>query len=216
MITLQQIKGARGILDWTQDDLAKAAGVSRLALHNLENGATNPRVETLRRIQKALEQGGIEFISGGCRIKEQTLDVSIYEGPDALLRVYDDMIDVFTGSGGVCYISGVDEKKFVEACGDQFQDYMKRFDKLGVIDNMLAIEGDVNFVEATRYYRWVPEEIFSQVPYMIYADRYAIILWGPPLKIVLIRNKDIAASYLKQFKAHWQRGKVPPSSVSKD
>jgi hypothetical protein len=58
-------------------------------------------------------------------------------------------------------------------------------------------------------YRWVPEEIFSQTPYMVYGDNYAIVLWGPPVKVVLIRNPEIAASYRKQFQAHWRRGSVP-------
>ena len=44
---------------------------------------------------------------------------------------------------------------------------------------------------------------------MVYGDKYAIILWGPPVKIVLIHNKEIAQSYRKQFMAHWRRGKVP-------
>jgi hypothetical protein len=45
---------------------------------------------------------------------------------------------------------------------------------------------------------------------MVYGDKYAIILWGPPVKITLIQNTDIADSYRKQFKAHWRRGKLPP------
>lgn len=209
MITIQQIKGARGILGWSQDELAKAARISRLALNNMERGVTAPRNETMQRVRMALEKGGIEFITGGCRMREETLDVKVFEGEDALLRVYDDMIVTFTGTGGVCYISGVEEKKFVEACGDKFEEYMETFVRIGVIDNMLAKEGDTNFVEALRFYRWVPEEIFLQVPYMIYGDKYAIILWGPPLKIILIHNAEIAASFLKQFKAHWNRAKIP-------
>jgi transcriptional regulator with XRE-family HTH domain len=209
MITIQQIKGARGILDWTQDELATAARISRPALNNLERGLTKPRAETLQRIQKALERAGIGFISGGCRLKEETLDVRVLDGKDSLFRLYDDVIDTYTGTGGAIHISGVDEKKFIEAGGDRFFEYLRKFADLGIVDNLLARNGDANLVVPAKYYRWVPEEIFSQVPYMVYGDKYAIILWGPPLRIVLIHNQEISASYRKQFQAHWRRGKTP-------
>lgn len=212
MLTIRQIKGARGILDWTQDQLANAAGISRPALNNLERGETSPHTETLKRIEKALERVGIEFIPGGCRFKEDILDVQVFHGDEALFSLYDDVINTYTGTGGVICISGVDESRFIKAGGERFFSYLKRFTDLGIVDNLLAKEGDTHFVVPLKYYRWVSEEIFSQAPYMVYGDKYAIILWGPPVKIVLIQNAEIAASYRKQFKAHWRRGKVPPAA----
>jgi transcriptional regulator with XRE-family HTH domain len=209
MITIPQIKGARGILGWTQDELAAAAKISLPALNNLERGLTRPHAETLQRIRKALERAGIEFISGGCRLAEETLDVQIFEGEAALFRLYDDVIETYTGTGGVILVSGVDERKFVQAGGDRFHEYLKKFSALGIVDNLLAKDGDTHLVVPVKYYRWVADEIFSQVPYMVYDDKYAIILWGPPVKIILIHNAEIAASYRKQFKAHWRRGKIP-------
>src|SRR3979409_2134253 len=84
MLCVNQIKGARGILDWTQNDLAAAARISRPALNNLERGQTRPPPETMRRIQKALERAGIEFVSGGCRLKEDILDIQVLHGGEAL------------------------------------------------------------------------------------------------------------------------------------
>jgi len=212
MITVRQIKAARGLLDWTQDKLAGAAKLSRPALNNLERGVTSPQTETLRRIRKALERAGVEFISGGCRMKEDVLDVQVFHGEEALFRLYDDVIATYLGIGGVIHISGVDERKFITAGGERFLEYLKRFSELGIIDNLLAKEGDTHLVVPAKYYRWVPEEIFLQVPYMVYGDKYAIILWGPPVKVVLIQNAEIAESYRRQFKAHWRRGKVPPAT----
>ena len=191
MITITQIKGARGLLDWTQNDLAKAAGLSRPALNNLESGLTSPQAETLRRLKTAIERAGVEFIPGGCRLKELILEVSIFEGNEALFNLYDDILAVFAGQGGVIHISGVDERKFVKAGGDRFFAYLKKFDAADIVDNLLAKEGDTHLVVPAKCYRWVPEEIYSQTPYMVYGDNYAIILWGPPVKIVLIRNKEI-------------------------
>jgi len=47
MITPGQIRAARGFLNWTQAQLAKAAGLSEVAVKNLERGRTDPRASTL-------------------------------------------------------------------------------------------------------------------------------------------------------------------------
>ncbi|MBP9868706.1 MAG: helix-turn-helix transcriptional regulator, partial [Alphaproteobacteria bacterium] len=47
MIVLTQIKAARALLGWTQENLAKVAKLSLPAVNNLERGLTTPRRETL-------------------------------------------------------------------------------------------------------------------------------------------------------------------------
>src|SRR5215471_2814054 len=46
MIRPGQIRAARGLLDWTQAQLARAAGLSQVAVKNLERGRTDPRART--------------------------------------------------------------------------------------------------------------------------------------------------------------------------
>jgi transcriptional regulator with XRE-family HTH domain len=65
MITIEQIRAARGLLGWSQSELAKRAGLSLPTVKRVEAG-TGPRVsdEARGRIQKALEAGGAQFICG--------------------------------------------------------------------------------------------------------------------------------------------------------
>jgi transcriptional regulator with XRE-family HTH domain len=65
VITPAQIRAARALLGWKQTDLAKAAGVSEISVKNIERSATDPRASTLLRIQRALEQAGVEIIQDG-------------------------------------------------------------------------------------------------------------------------------------------------------
>lgn len=53
MITREQIRAARGLLGWTQAELAKAAGLYEVAVNKLERGRTDARVSTLTAIQEA-------------------------------------------------------------------------------------------------------------------------------------------------------------------
>lgn len=65
MPTPAQIRAARAMLDLTQADLAKRAGISKTGLNNIERGSSDPKASTLRAIQQALELAGIEFTVGG-------------------------------------------------------------------------------------------------------------------------------------------------------
>jgi DNA-binding XRE family transcriptional regulator len=72
MITPEQIRGARAMLNMKQADLAKAANISTAALHNIERGAAIPRAATSASIQRVLEDAGVEFIpenGGGAGVR---------------------------------------------------------------------------------------------------------------------------------------------------
>jgi predicted transcriptional regulator len=63
MITPRQIRAARALLDWSQQDLADKAIISLNAMARLERGTVDPRMSTLSAVEKALMRGGIEFIT---------------------------------------------------------------------------------------------------------------------------------------------------------
>ena len=67
MITPRQVRAARALLGWSQQQLADAAIVSLNAVARLERGEADSRSSTLTAVEKALTQAGIEFLSGGGR-----------------------------------------------------------------------------------------------------------------------------------------------------
>lgn len=56
-----QIRAARAMLAWTQDDLAVRSGVSRRSIAAIEMEVAVPKTETLARLVHSFEQAGIEF-----------------------------------------------------------------------------------------------------------------------------------------------------------
>lgn len=71
-ITSAQLRAARGLVDWSRDQLAQASGTTVRTLARLETGETSPRVSTLAAIRTALETAGVEFIpenGGGAGVR---------------------------------------------------------------------------------------------------------------------------------------------------
>jgi transcriptional regulator with XRE-family HTH domain len=64
MIRSAQIRAARALLGWRQEDLSKASGVGTATIYRIEKSedSITGYASTLVRIQAALEQAGIEFI----------------------------------------------------------------------------------------------------------------------------------------------------------
>jgi predicted transcriptional regulator len=63
MITPRQIRAARALLGWSQQQLADKAIVSLNAVTRLEKRKVDSRVSTLTAIEKTLTKAGIEFLA---------------------------------------------------------------------------------------------------------------------------------------------------------
>ncbi|MGE7157539.1 helix-turn-helix domain-containing protein [Methylorubrum rhodesianum] len=61
MISAAQCRAARGLLNWTQAELATAATVGVVTVRQFEAEKGEPRPATLTVLRQALEAAGIEF-----------------------------------------------------------------------------------------------------------------------------------------------------------
>jgi transcriptional regulator with XRE-family HTH domain len=76
MVTPAQCRAGRGLLDWSQQELAKKAGVGVVTVRQLEAGVHEPRRATLDVVRRCFEAAGIEFIDEngggpGVRLKKK-------------------------------------------------------------------------------------------------------------------------------------------------
>jgi transcriptional regulator with XRE-family HTH domain len=73
-MTSEQLRAARGLLRWGQQDLATAAGISVPTIKRLEatEGELGGHTATIRALQTALEGAGVQFIpedGGGAGVR---------------------------------------------------------------------------------------------------------------------------------------------------
>ncbi|WP_343869805.1 transcriptional regulator [Caenispirillum bisanense] len=66
-MTSEQVRAARMLLRWEQKDLAERAGVSLPSIKRLETqpGPLKAHAGTIRALQTAFEDAGVEFIAEG-------------------------------------------------------------------------------------------------------------------------------------------------------
>ena len=65
MLQNSQIRAARAMLGWRQEDLAKAAKTGLATIARIEqqaDGAAQGHVSTIIRVQEALERAGVRFL----------------------------------------------------------------------------------------------------------------------------------------------------------
>jgi len=64
MLEPAQIRAARALLGWRQDELSKASGVGTATIRRIENSGSpiSGNVSTVIRIQTAFEDAGVLFI----------------------------------------------------------------------------------------------------------------------------------------------------------
>jgi predicted transcriptional regulator len=78
MVTSAQCRAARGLLDWSQQDLAHEAGIGIVTVRQLEAGASAPRRATVDVVRRAFEKAGVDFIDEngggpGVRLRKRVL-----------------------------------------------------------------------------------------------------------------------------------------------
>jgi transcriptional regulator with XRE-family HTH domain len=72
MISPPQSRAARGLLEWSQEELASQANLGLSTIRDFEKGRRVPTVNNLDGIKRAFEAAGVEFIAengGGAGVR---------------------------------------------------------------------------------------------------------------------------------------------------
>jgi len=72
MIDPAQSRAARGLLEWSQEELAAKSNLGLSTIRDFEKGRRVPTINNLAGIRRALEDAGVEFIDengGGAGVR---------------------------------------------------------------------------------------------------------------------------------------------------
>ncbi len=205
-ITTAQIRGARGLLNWSQNDLSERTGISGTSIGAIESGATTPRKSSLEKIRQTFENSGIEFMPNqGLRMRSG--EVKIFSGREGFWEFYQDIFETVSANPGEVVVSNADERKFEKWLGaDNLKIHIDRVKEIKDWKyRILVKEGDNYYLATSDFgeYRWMPEGFFSSVPFYVYGDKLAILIFDNEPTVIVMEYPTVAKAYRAQFDAIW-------------
>ncbi|MDD4615550.1 MAG: helix-turn-helix transcriptional regulator [Alphaproteobacteria bacterium] len=211
MITGRQIRAARSLLEWKAEDLAKAAGLTRVTVSNLEAEAVQPQERTMASITAAFDRHGIEFLDGeGVRLRQH--EVRVFTGKAGHKQYLEHVYGVLKSNGGrIRQFNLSDEERFPYA-GDAFDEHLRKMEAIHNIDARALIrQGDGNFPAKYCVYRWLDRMGQKLIPFYVYNDYVSlpIIKSDHNIETLSIHSKLLAVKYSQQFDLFWSTSLDP-------
>ena len=211
MIDNRQIRAARALLEWSQTDLARAAGMALSSIKAIESASCTPRRETLEAIAASFEAAGVDFCPpSGVRLKTDV--VTLHQGRDAATELMNSILRHAPNdpSQELCII-GLDEQLASELDGPDMHPALRaRLGYAGVRERILIAEGVKEFVREQTSYRWMPREGFCRnAPIYIYGDKVAVQSGTLRRQTIIIDAKPLAQHLRALFGVLWSSADTP-------
>ena len=214
VITARQICAARGLIGWSQSELARAANISRSTIAAIEKGAGNPTFEMMAGIRAAFENKQVEFLTQeGVRFRAPTI---LYD--DALganRRAINDYYKVATEYNentkiNEILIYGLREDDAKLSVGDYLAEHIDRLQAAGIVEKILCTPDTETFIAPQAWYRRLPEAAVDKtmLPVIVYGEKLAVVQWQPKETVVIVDSKPIADSFRSMFRHIWNSHRV--------
>jgi DNA-binding XRE family transcriptional regulator len=216
MITAAQLRAARGLLDWTRADLAKAANISPETVKNIEHGTFKPQENTAEAIIHAFAAQDVEFTENeGVRLANKS--VKLYPGVEGYGQFLDFIYEQMKNGGDTYQLNYPDSviKRFGGNVGKSYLERMSAVSNLNA--KCLVPEGDTNFPAKYCQYRWLPKSQESALPYYMFGDHVSLLsaLSDDDVVFIVIHSPLLAKILREQFERYWDSGLKIPDNASK-
>ena len=213
-----QIRAARALLGWSQEDLAKRAGVSRGTVAALEKGAgagrlkkktENVTTELISKVRLALEGEQVEFLpQDGVRMRSSSIVIDDLEG--ANLRLLNDILTTaikyrHRTKNNEILIYGLREEDAEVSVGDYLSNHIALLEQAGLREKILCLPDTERFVCPMAWYRRLPSSVSYDhfPPVHVYGNKLAIVQWRPTEVVTIVENKSIADAFRSMFLLIW-------------
>ena len=213
-INASQIRAARALLDWSQDDLAQASDLSVATIRKIESGHISPRDSTMGAIKESLEVAKIEFLPlSGLRLKDN--DLTTIEGPDAYLQLLEDIRRTMTQKKGEVLFLYADSSAATES---EIATTL-HMRGLGIKWRFISEEGNTHMHYPLDEYRWMPKSYFKRNLQVIYDNKVAMgheldRKTNTTIRITLIESPRLAESNRNLFNFMWDNCRKPSHSTA--
>lgn len=207
MISIPQIRAARALLGWKQEDIARASGLSLTTLNYIEKETVSPRQKTMTIVQQAFEDAGVEFLPGdGLRLRSETFNVQSFAGKEGIRHMLEDAIATQKKyrEGAVWF--GVSEDQMIKNHRQDYFAYFLQLKELKITERVVTMEQQRNFYgpSSMTEYRVLARDFLGGIDYGIYGNKMCFTTFEKRPRLVVIENDGIANGFKLQFEAFWR------------
>lgn len=191
-----QVRAARGLLGWSQTELAERAGTSLSAVADCENERGRTSRETYDRFLAAFERECVFVTDNGVEKRSG----STYEiaGEDWWLKTLDDVYYTLMDEGGEMLMIFSDDRESSKEVNGR----IKKIRNAGIRMRQLVREDNTYMIGPANEYKWVPKEYFLNYITLIYGDKVAICA-EDNTKALVCRDVNLARAWKNLFEMLW-------------
>ncbi|MEZ5813868.1 MAG: helix-turn-helix transcriptional regulator [Alphaproteobacteria bacterium] len=202
MLTIEQCRGARGLLGWTQQDLADASGLSKTAINNFEKGHSDIKAESLRAIRMAFESVEIEFLEQD-GLRKRSENIRILKGPSGMSELLDDIARTNLTAGSEILINNVDNTLSSQISTQRLFEHIEMLKTGHIRQRVLCPQDTKNVLSPNDECRWISrEDMGGRLASFIYANKVAFQLWDRSM-IIIINSPEARLSETRRFEMLW-------------
>ena len=208
MITREQLRSARALLDFSTTVVAGHIGVSAKTISNFEAGSGPASGVRLPDLQLFYENRGVEFLDhSGVRLKPS--GHRHYKGVAEFRQFYDDLYAHAKEPGGEIALYNAASDLVIPALGEEFV-AMQAARMVKIRENftyrVIFAEGDdMFFGDSYCEYRWVPKKFFREgVAIFLFGGKTAFALFAEnDVEVFVLENTAITDLQFIQFNYFW-------------
>ncbi|MCB1784225.1 MAG: helix-turn-helix transcriptional regulator [Alphaproteobacteria bacterium] len=199
-MTPSQCRAARGLLNWSQPELARRCSMHKQTISNFEAERSTPSNTSLEKISRVLENGGVEFGPDNAVSLPQIKIIKL-EDRGWFITLLDDVIFTLQDqTDPELLIYGGDNRVYPEATVEKLRDVRKA----GIRMREMVCEGNTYLMGQETDYRWIPKKFFKNYNTIVYGDRVCVDFRGRAA--ILIINKGWADAERVKFEMLWDTG----------
>lgn len=207
MISAAQLRAARGLLDWTRSELAKASGLSAETIKNIEHGVYAPQESTINAIVNCFSNNSVEFTEDD-GVKVRTNRVKVFSGKNGHIELLDHIYEVLRVAGGRIRQFNLSDGTYLHYTRNTGDYHMDRMSKIANLDARVLLPND-DTSRPAQYceYKWINENSEKLIPYYVYNDYICMVIFKDDNEVetISIHSKPLADMHVEQFEKYWQQ-----------
>lgn len=213
-INAGQIRAARAVLDWSQDDLAEHSGLSVATIRKIESGHLSPRGATMQAIASAMESAKVEFIAP-MGVNLRTNDVTVIESDESYSDLMENIWQTLREKGGEVLFMFCNNA----VASDEQVELQIKMRKAGIRFRFLCEEGNTYMHYPLAEYRWVPKQYYKSNLQIVYGNKVAVCLYKGQAfekvaKVIVVESPALAETTRNTFEFFWDNSRKPSHSTA--